>query len=61
MEITGERYKTLYTQLQLLEKNKLIESVLDGKNRYYLTRKDALDKLGAWQEMYSSILADLRS
>lgn len=58
-KITHETYKNIYKQLRILEQSDLIESYLDGKYRYFIARKESLDKLKSWQEMYSTILADL--
>jgi DNA-binding transcriptional ArsR family regulator len=61
MEASGASYKSIYKQLKILEQNNLVESVLDGKYRYYMARKEALDSIEAWQQMYSVILANINS
>lgn len=57
-EITQENYKTIYTRLKILESKKLIKSYVEAKNRYYITKPDALAELKRWQEMYSDILEE---
>lgn len=60
-KVTPGSYKNMYRQLGVLEQNNLIESYLEGKYRYYVARKESMDTLKAWQEMYTDILDSLSS
>ncbi len=57
-DITQDNYKTIYTQLKVLENNDLIDSYMVDKNRYYIAKESALSDLERWQQIYSDILKE---